>query len=323
MKVCVTANIPGPAIDVLQSKGFEVSLSVRDRPLERPELTEFVKGADAVLCLLNDKIDGEILEAAGPQLKIIANYAIGFDNIDLKEAEKRGVIVTNTPSQTITDAVAEHTFALILALSKRLLSGDKFVRDGKYHSWDPNLLNGTQLLGKTLGIVGLGRIGQVVARMAVTGMGMKVVYYNPSRRGDFETEFEARFLSLDDLLPVSDFVSLHVPLIGETHHLINAAKLSLMKRTAFLINTSRGPVVSEAELVTALEMGVIAGAGLDVFENENSVSEELRKLDNVILTPHIASATAEAREEMSRISAENIIAVLSGKKPLNPAFVSR
>lgn len=322
MKICITHDIPGPAIEVLQGKGFEVSLSIRDRSLERAELLEFVKGADAILSLLNDKIDDAVLDSAGPQLKIVANYAIGFDNIDLEAAKSRGVVVTNTPSQTITDAVAEQTFTLMMALSKKLKSADEFIREGSYHGFDPNLFIGTQLLGKTLGIVGLGRIGSVVARMAVKGMGMKVIYNNSSRREDFEKEFGARFTNLDDLLSLSDFVTLHVPLTHETHHLIDSHKLELMKRSAFIINTARGAIIAESDLVKALQEGMIAGAGLDVFENENSVSTTLRLTDNVILTPHIASATNEAREEMSRIAAENIIAVLSGKKPLNPAFIS-
>jgi len=318
----VTHDIPGPAIEVLQSKGFEVSLSIRNRPLEKAELLEFVKGADAIISLLSDKIDAAVLDAAGPQLKIVANYAIGFDNIDLEAAKRRDVAVTNTPSQTITDAVAQHTFTLMMALSKKLKNADEFVREGSYHGWDPNLFIGTQLLGKTLGIVGLGRIGSVVARMAVKGMGMKVIYNSSNRKEDFEKYFGARFVTLTDLLSLSDFVTLHVPLTSETHHLIDGSKLELMKRSAFIINTARGAIIEEFDLIKALQEGTIAGAGIDVFENENSVSAALRLADNTILTPHIASATSEAREEMSRIAAENIIAVLSGKNPLNPAFIS-
>ena len=318
----MTHDIPGPAIEVLQSKGFEVSLSIRNRPLEKAELLEFVKGADAIISLLSDKIDAAVLDAAGPQLKIVANYAIGFDNIDLEAAKRRDVAVTNTPSQTITDAVAQHTFTLMMALSKKLKNADEFVREGSYHGWDPNLFIGTQLLGKTLGIVGLGRIGSVVARMAVKGMGMKVIYNSSNRKEDFEKYFGARFVTLTDLLSLSDFVTLHVPLTSETHHLIDGSKLELMKRSAFIINTARGAIIEEFDLIKALQEGTIAGAGIDVFENENSVSAALRLADNTILTPHIASATSEAREEMSRIAAENIIAVLSGKNPLNPAFIS-
>jgi len=321
VKVCITHDIPGPAIQLLQDQGFEVSLSIR-KPLGRAELLEFVKGADAVIPILTDKIDASVFEAAGPQLKIVANYAIGFDNIDLEEAGRRGVAVTNTPSQTITDAVAEHTLALMMALSKNIIAADKCVREGNYCGWDPNLLIGTQLLGKTLGIVGLGRIGTIVARLAVNGLGMRVIYTGPNRQEDFEKDFEAKFLPLDSLLASSDFVTLHVPLTADTRHLINGQKLSKMKKTAYLINTSRGPVVNEVDLVAALKNGVIAGAALDVFENETAVSPELRRLENVTLSPHIASATKEAREEMSRIAADNVIAVLSGQKPINSAFIS-
>lgn len=322
MKVCVTHDIPGPTIKLLQDQGFEVSLSVRPRPLERAELLEFVKGASAVLSLLTDKIDAEVLTAAGPQLKIVANYAVGFDNIDLPAAKERGVIVTNTPSAAITDAVAEHTFGLILSLTKNILPAFKFIQADKYHGWDPNLLLGTQLLGKTLGIVGLGRIGTTVARMAANGFLMRVVYTGPNRKEDFEKEFEARFLTLEKLLAIADFVTLHVPLTPETRYLIGARELSQMKKTAYLINTARGPIVNETDLITALKGKAIAGAGLDVFENEREINLQLRRLENVVLTPHTASATQEARGEMARIAAENIIAVLHGRPALNPAVIS-
>lgn len=321
MKVVFTQNIPGPAFDLLRACGYEVQLPQNDHQT-RLELLSLIKDSDAILSLLTDKVDAQFLDSAGKQLKIVANYAIGFDNIDLKEAEKRGIVVTNTPSQTITDAVAEHTFALMVDLAKRIKEADKFVREDLYHGWNPNLLIGTQLLGKKLGIIGLGRIGSVVARIAVKGMGMKVFYTGPSPKEDFEKEFGAEFKTLDQLLSESDFVTLHVPLTPQTTHLINAEKLSLMKKTAYVINTARGPVIDEQALTLSLREGKIAGAGLDVFESEDHITESLRSLDNVILTPHIASATKEARDDMSRIAAENIIAVLSGKKPLNPAFIS-
>lgn len=323
MKVCLTRNIPGPAVRMLQNQGLEVSLSVRNRSLEPAELLEFVKGADALLCLLTDKIDAAVFTAAGSQLRIVSNLAVGFDNIDLAEASRRGIAVTNTPSPLITDAVAEHTLALILALAKKIVPADRFVREGKYHGWDPNLFLGPQLSGKTLGVVGLGRIGLVVARLAMLGLGMKIVYASANRKEDLETELEARFLSLSELLPVADFVSLHVPLTMETERLLTGEKIALMRKTAYLINTSRGSVVDEAALVAALKEGAIAGAALDVFEDESRPHPDLWSSPNVILTPHIASATIEAREEMGRIAAENIIAVLTGKKPLNPAFISQ
>lgn len=322
MKVCLTRNIPGPALDLLKSKGFEVSVSLRDHPLTRPELLEFVAGADAIISLLTDQIDAPVFDAAGSQLKIVANYAIGFDNVDLLDAQRRKIVVTNTPSEVITQAVAEHTFALMLTLAKRVVEADQFMREGNYHCWDPNLLIGTQILNKTLGIVGLGRIGTVVAKAAVRGLGMKVLYTGPNRKADFEKEYGAEFKSLDDLLSQSDFVTLHVPGTPETHHLINRERLRLMKPSAFLINTARGSVISEKDLVEALSNKVIKGAALDVCEDEENVSLELRELKNVVLTPHIASATKEAREEMSRLAAANVIAVLEGRPPLNPAFIS-
>lgn len=322
MKVCVTRRIPGPAVSLLKEKGFDVSVSFRDHPLTRIELLDFVKSASAMLCLLNDKIDGEVFDAAGENLKIVANYAVGFDNVDLVEAKRRGVVVTNTPSPVITQAVAEHTVALILALAKKLTEGEAFIRRNLYHGWDPELCLGIQVKGKTLGIVGLGRIGMVVAQIAGVGLGMKILYTGPNRKAEFEEEFQAEFKSLTELLKESDFVTLHVPLTDETHHLIDSEKLGLMKKTAYLINTARGSVVDERELIEALKEKVIAGAALDVFENETSVSPELCGLSNTILTPHMASATIEAREAMSRMAASNIIAVLEGRPALNPAFIS-
>lgn len=322
MKVCVTRNIPGPAVALLKEQGFDVSVSLRDHALTRPELLEFVRGADALITLLTDKVDAEVFEASGPQLKIVANYAIGFDNIDLTEAARRKIPVTNTPSEIITISVAEHTLALILVLAKKILPADKFVRSDGYHGWDPNLFLGTQLLGKNLGIIGLGRIGTMVAKAASAGLQMKVLYTGPNRKEEFEKECGGTFATLAELLGQSDFVTLHVPLTPETHHLINAEKLYLMKKTAFLINTSRGPVVEEAALIGALKTRQIAGAGLDVFESEGEINSQFYGLENAILTPHIASATKEAREKMSRLAAENVIAVLSGRKALNPAFIS-
>lgn len=320
--MAITRNIPGPAINLLKGKGYEVSVSLRDHPLSPQELLEFVAEADAIISLLTDKIDGHVMSAAGDNLKIIANYAVGFDNVELLEAKSRGIEVSNTPSAAITQAVAEHTLALIMALSKRIVEGDNLVKGDEYHGWDPNLLLGAQLRGKVLGIVGLGRIGFLVAQAAVRGLGMKVLYSGPNRKEDFEKEFAAEYRELPELLAEADFVSLHVPLTAETHHLINAQKLELMRSSAYLVNTARGPVVDEKDLIEALRNEVIAGAALDVFENELEISLELRSLKNVILTPHIASATLEARQEMGRLAAANVIEVLEGRKAPNPAFVS-
>ena len=317
MKVCVTRRISGPVIELLKEAGLDVSVSLRDHPLSREELLEFVSGASAIICLLTDKIDKDVFEAAGPQLKVVANYAIGFDNIDLAEARRLNIIVTNTPSPTITTAVAEHTLALILGLAKRVTEADELMREGGYKGWDPNLLNGVELRGKTLGIVGLGRIGIAVCRMAVFGFGMKVLYTGPNPKKEIAAEMGGKFVTLEALLEESDFVTLHVPLTPETRHLINLENLRLMKKTAYLINTSRGPVVSEKGLVEALSKGVIAGAGLDVFENEPELASGLTELENIVLTPHIGSSTIESRTKMSEIAAKNILAVLTGQKPSN------
>lgn len=317
-KVTITRKIPGPAEDVLRSAGYEVMVSPKPRPLSRDELKNFVVGSDAILSLLTDKITSEVMSAAGRNLKIVANFAVGFDNIDTAEAKKRGVAVTNTPG-VLTESVAEHTFALILGVAKNIVEADKFMRAGGYQGWEPELFIGTQLLGKTIGIVGAGRIGSYVAK-AAQGFQMKILYQDIRKNPEFEAQTGAQFVDLPTLLSNSDVVTVHVPLLPETRHLIGEGQLSLMRPTALLINTSRGAVVDEEALVAALQSGKIAGAGLDVYENEPQLTPGLTSLKNVILTPHTASATKEAREAMSKIAADNIIAVLSGKEPLTPAL---
>ncbi len=316
MRIFITRRIPENGIELLRAKGFEVVVSTKDRPLKKKELIkELSKGKyDAVISLLTDTVDKDVFDAA-PTVKIFANYAIGYNNIDLEEAKKRGVHITNTPGGG-ADRVAEHAWALILALSCRITESDTYVRKGKYHGWDPMLLHGTSLAGKTLGIIGTGKIGADVAHRALHGFSMKVAYYDIKRNNELEEKYGAQFYStVDEVLKVADVVSLHVPLLPSTQHLINADRLTLMKPTAFLINTSRGPVVDENALVSALKTGTIAGAGLDVFEFEPKLAKGLAKLPNVVLTPHIASATHEAREDMARMAAENVIAVLSGAVP--------
>lgn len=315
--IVVTRKIPRAGLDLLEGR-YELKLSLHDRVLKAVELWKFVKGADAILCLLTDKIDRKALEAAGPKLKIVANYAAGFDNIDFGACRKRKVIVTNTPG-VLTEAVAEQSFALLMAVARRLVESDKFVRTAKYHGWEPELLLGHELAGKTLGILGLGRIGSRVAEIAALGYKMNVVYYD---RGKADRELDSRLgakaVTMRKLLTTSDFVSLHVPLLRETRHLIGKPELESMKKTAILINTCRGPVVDENALAWALKNKVIWGAGIDVFEFEPKVTPELKKLDNVIMTPHTASATHEARDAMAVLAAKNIIAVLEGKPPLTP-----
>lgn len=318
-KIYVTRLIPEAGIEKLKEKGYEVEVSPHDRVLTKEELAGALQGQnyDAVLCLLTDKIDGDILDAAGSQVKIFANYAVGFDNIDLKTAQERGVMITNTPG-VLTNTVAEHTFTLMLSIAHRVAEADKFTRAGKYEGWAPMLLLGNDVSGKTIGVVGLGRIGSRVAHHAVKGFDANVIYHDIKQNVDFEKEFGAVYKEkLEDLLKEADFVSIHVPLLEATHHLINAERLELMKPTAYLINTSRGPVVDETALVQALKSKTIRGAALDVFENEPALTPGLAELDNVILTPHIASGTEETRSAMAELAANNIIAALEGQEPPN------
>ncbi len=316
--VYITRHIPDSGPALLRGKGYEVDVSEKDGVLTREELVSALRAKeyDAVLCLLTDKINAEVYDAA-PSVKIFANYAVGVDNIDIAEAKKRLIMVTNTPD-VLTNTVAEHTFALLLSSAHRIAEGDAFTRAGKYKGWAPELLLGTDLSKKTLGIIGLGRIGSRVAYHAVKGFGMRVLYYDIKRNEEFESEFGAEFREKpEDILREADFVSLHVPLLPTTRHLINAERLALMKKTAILVNTSRGPVIDEAALVGALKNKTIRAAALDVFENEPALAPGLAELPNVVLTPHLASATEETRSAMSRVAAENIIAALEGGTPPN------
>ncbi|OGL74038.1 hypothetical protein A3F28_03955 [Candidatus Uhrbacteria bacterium RIFCSPHIGHO2_12_FULL_57_11] len=326
-KIFITREIPDQGIEILKKAGHAVSVYPKDEIIPRKELLRSVKGVDALLPLLTDKIDGEVMDAAGKNLKIIANYAVGFDNVDLPAAAERKIVVTNTPAPEVSETVAEHTFALMIGMAHRLVESDTYARAGKYKGWGPMILLGVDLYGKTLGIIGSGRIGAAVAQRAVKGFKMKVVYSDPRQNPEFEKEFGAGYLPMDKLLGVSDFISLHVPLLPSTRHLISTPQFGMMKKTAYLINTARGPIVDEKALLVALRAKQIAGAGLDVFECEPAIDcdltdkLELKKFPNVILTPHTASATIEARQAMSRLAAENIAAVLSGKAPLTPAKV--
>ncbi len=306
-------------VELLKSKGYEVVVNSEDRVLTKDELIAELKGHgyDAVLCLLTDTIDADVIESSQPTVRIFANYAVGFDNIDVETAKQKGIIVTNTPD-VLTHTVAEHTFALILAIAHRVPEADRFVRAGKYHGWKPMMLLGSDVSGKILGIVGCGRIGSRVAHHAVKGFDMKVFYHDTQRHEEFETEYGAVFIeTLDELLKTADIVSIHVPLMPTTHHLIGETQLKMMKPTAYLINTSRGPIIDEVALATALHDKTIRGAALDVFEFEPNITPELLELDNIILTPHIASATEETRNKMAMLAAQNIIAVLEGQTPLN------
>ena len=303
---------------MLKQKGFEVDIYPKDEILPHKELIKILKKGnyDGVLSLITDNIDASVFSAAST-VKIFANYATGFDNIDTVEAKKRSITVTNAPSEIASEAVAEHAIALMLALAAQIVKGDEFMRKNKYKGWNPMGFIGTDILGKTLGIVGVGRIGGRVAHYA-KGLGLNIIYTDVARNELLEKECGAVFYaSVEELLPKADVVSLHTPLLDSTRHLINEDRLKTMKRTAFLINTSRGPVVDEKALVVALRNKTIAGAGLDVFEFEPKLSAGLSKLPNVVLTPHIASASIEARNDMAVIAVQNIVDFFDGKTPKN------
>ncbi|MFC1612228.1 2-hydroxyacid dehydrogenase [Patescibacteria group bacterium] len=323
-KIYVTRRIPDAGLEMLKKrKDFDVKISPHDRVLSKREIIKNAKGCDALLCLLTDKIDAKIFKGIGPQLKIAANYAVGFNNINLEDAKKHKVMVTNTPGKLISKSVAEHTFGLIVGLAKRMVEGDKFMRAGKYKGWGPMLLLGGDIHDKTLGIVGLGNIGVEVAERAALGFKMKILYYDLKRHREFEKKYKAKYVKMNELLKQSDFVTLHVPLLKQTRHLMSTRQFKMMKKTTFLINTSRGPIVDEKALVSALKKGEIAGAGMDVFECEPKLGcsiatkNYLKNAQNVIVTPHIASASIETRSEMAEIAARNVIAAMTGKKPPN------
>jgi glyoxylate reductase len=313
-EVLVTQPLPPPNTQPLLDAGLRVEQC--DRVLTRAELLDAVAGRTGVLCQLTERVDAEFLEAAGPQLRVVANYAVGFDNIDVAAARQRGVVVTNTPD-VLTDATADLAFGLLLAAARHIGEGERLVRAGGWEGWDPRRLLGAPVWGRTIGVLGMGKIGLAVARRA-RGFAMEVLYTNRSRDEAGEREVDATFVGLDELLARSDFLSVNAPLTPETHHLIDAAALARMKPTAILVNTARGPLVDEIALADALERGAIAGAGLDVFEHEPRVEPRLLALDNVVVLPHVGSATTHARAAMVRLASDNIVAVLRGEPPPTP-----
>ncbi len=313
-KVFVTYKIPQKGLNILNNK-YELFVHDKDQFLTKEEMMEIVCDKDAVITQLRDPIDKEFIDA-GKNLKIIANYAVGYNNIDVEYATKKGIYVTHTPG-VLTEATADRTWALRLGVVRRVVEADKFTREGKFVGWKPSLLLGHDLYGKTLGIVGMGRIGQAVARRGL-GFGMKIIYHNRHRLPkDIEKKFDARYVELDDLFKEADIISLHTPATPETYHLVNKERLSLMKPTAYLINTARGTVIDERALIDILKNGRIQGAGLDVYEFEPKLTDGLSELKNVILLPHIGSATIETREKMSIMVCENVDKALSGKTPPN------
>jgi len=314
-RVFITRRIPEEGIKMIMEH-CETEVSDFDGVLPREMLLEKVKNKEGILCLLTDTIDKEVMDAAGPKLKVISNYAVGFNNIDVEEATRRGIMVTNTPG-VLTETTADLAWALIMSIARRIVEADKFVRAGKFRGWEPLLLLGTDVYGATLGIIGFGRIGQAMARRA-SGFNMKVIYYDLQRAPlQVEKELGASYRTLPELLSEADFVTIHVPLTPQTHHLIGEKELKMMKKGAYLINTARGPIVDEKALVRALQEKWIRGAALDVFENEPEVEPELLKLDNVVLAPHIGSATHATRTKMAIMAAENLIKALQGEIPPN------
>ena len=311
--VLVTRRIPDESIRMLDTACGVVDVNPHDRAMTRTEFLKAVRGRDGLLCLLTEDIDDEVLDIA-PGLKGIAMYAVGYNNVDVDACTRRGIPVTNTPD-VLTDTTADIAWALIFATARRVAEGDRFVREGRFTGWGPLLMLGADVSGKTLGIIGAGRIGTATARRAA-GFSMPVVYAS-RRRNEAIERLGARFRTLDDLLRESDFVSLHVPLTPETTHLISDRELDRMKPSAYLINTTRGPVVDEKALVRALRGGAIAGAGLDVFEREPELEPGLTELENAVLLPHVGSGTVATRIKMGNTAAANLIAMVSGEDPPN------
>ncbi len=312
-KVLVTREIPEAGLRLLE--GFDVTL-LFERPPTRDELLEAVRGANGVLSTATEKMDGGVMDAAGDGLRVVANMAVGYDNIDVEAARERGVVVTNTPG-VLDETTADVAFMLMLAAARRLVEGERLIRSGRWEWWGPKQLRGLDVWGKRLGVIGLGRIGLAVARRA-RGFGMEILYHNRSRKEAAEKEVGARYLDLEDLLRESDFVSVHTPLTDDTRHLIGERELGLMRPDSVLVNTSRGPVVDEDALADALEERRIFAAGLDVYEEEPKVHPKLLELENAVLAPHIGSATVETRDRMATLAAENLRAVLRGEQPTNP-----
>jgi glyoxylate reductase len=314
-KVYVTRELPERGLRIIKER-FDAEVWPEYAPPPKSVIIEKAAKVDALTTLLSDKIDAEVFDAA-PNLEIVAQLAVGFDNVDVKEATKRGVYVTNTPG-VLTETTADFAWTLLMAAARRVVEADKYVRTGKWRvGWHPMMFQGRDIYGATLGIVGLGRIGSSIAKRA-KGFDMKVLYHDVVRRQDLEKDLGIEYTEIDALLQEADFVTLNVPLLKETHHLMDEKRLKLMKKTAILVNNARGPVVDEKALYKALKEGWIAGAGLDVFEQEPTpTSNPLLTLDNVVVAPHISSASFETRSKMAEMVAENLIAFFEGKAPPN------
>lgn len=315
MKVFITRELSEKAIDILKKEKFEIDVYRKDRPIRRKELIKNGKDADAIIALLTERFDRELIDNI-PGCKIIANVAVGYNNIDIDYATKRKIVVTNTPD-VLTDSTSDLAMALILTCSRRLGEGEKMIREGKFEGWKPKLLLGIELKDKVVGILGAGKIGTETALRA-KAFKAKIVYFGRNRNIELEKKTGAVKLSLDSLLKKSDIISIHLPLTKETHHLLNRKRLSLLKKSAVIVNTARGEIIDEKELIKLLKQKKIFSAGFDVYENEPDINPELLKIDNAVLLPHIGSATEEARTAMAVLAVKNVINVLKGKKPLTP-----
>jgi len=313
-RVFVTRPIPEAGLEILRREIGEFDMNSEDRVLSKKELIGQVGGRDGVLCLLTDAVDADVVAAAA-DCKVFANYAVGYDNIDIEAATRRGIAVTNTPG-VLTDATADLTWALLMAAARRIVPADRFTRAGNFREWGPMLFLGADITGRTLGIVGAGRIGTAVARRSA-GFRMRIIYTDIRPNETLENELGAEKTQLHVLLCEADFVCVHVPLSADTRHLLGAREFQMMKTSAVLVNTSRGPVIDEAALVAALRDGEIFGAGLDVFEDEPRLAPGLAELDNVVIPPHIGSATIATRNKMAEMAANNLVAVLKGRTPPN------
>ena len=323
-RIFVTRRIPQEGLEILK-RCCQVEVSDYDGVIPRSLLLEKVKDTDGLLVLLTDMIDKKLIVAAGKKLRVISNYAVGYNNIDVVEATKRGIMVTNTPG-VLTETTADLAWALLMCIGRRIVEGDKLVRAGKFRGWEPMLLLGTDIHESTLGLIGFGRIGQAMARRA-KGFNLKVIYYDREPVPPIiEKELGASYVSFDELLRKSDFISVHVPLTEETFHLIGQEEFSMMKKESYLINTARGPIIDEKALVKALKGGVIRGAALDVFENEPAIEQEFMNLNNVVIVPHIGSASYRTRTKMAIMAAKNLISALRGERPeflVNPEVLGK
>lgn len=309
-KILLTRALPKPGMDLL-NEYFKLKIGSKENAMTKSEIINEIAGHDALICLLTDHIDAEIIRASR-QLRVIANFAVGYNNIDIKTATKLKIPVTNTPG-VLTETTADLTFALLLTIARRIIEADRFTRQGKFTGWSPMLFLGQDIYNKTLGVIGMGRIGRAVAHRA-KGFNMRILYYDTLRLSEKEeNDLGIHYAALDKLLQESDFVSIHVPLNKQTHHLINLEKLELMKKSAYIINVARGAVIDEKGLVTALKNKIIAGCGLDVYENEPDIQKELLELKNTVVVPHIGSASIETRSNMALITANNVISVLIDK----------